>query len=295
MPDLSISRRDSNEESASPGSSNPVDQDEARGELRLRVLNSLPIVHQRYLFEMIRKGCSHYLRSRGVSRSEVTIEEMLSEVWKKLLSNITVREETAVMPFDDSRVDLDAPDRDGRVVWLIKEIGGLESMSHRHEDILRQRFGRSKANVGRPIVQPVGGEEFERIGALEPPAEIDEVARLAWLGLNKLAGRRFLPDDDVSMLLHLFNEIPELFEDASKGQWPISDIVGRLNGMFPDPGWRVDRVENAKKRLVKWIGRLRQTNGLDQIDLEALLVRVAKESQGEIVSVRNNQRTYLQS
>jgi hypothetical protein len=295
VPDLSISRRDLNEEYASPGSGNPVDRNEARGELRLRVLNSLPAAHQRYLFEVIRKRCSRYLRSSGVNGSEVTIEEMLSEVWKKLLSNISVQDETAGMPFNDSSVDLEAPDRDGRVVWLIEEIGGLEAMSHRHEDILRQRFGRSKPNVGRPIVQPDGDEEFERVGTSEPPMEIDEIARLAWLGLNKLAERRFPSDDDVSMLLFLFRETPELFEEATKGQWPINDMVSRLNVTFPDPSWRVDRVENAKKRLVNWIGRLRQKNGLDQIDLEALLVRVAKESQGEIVSTTRNQKTHLQS
>jgi hypothetical protein len=295
VPDLSISRRDTNDESASPATDRAGDQNEVRGELRLRVLNSLPISHQRYLFEEIRKRCSRHLRSRGVSASEVTSEEMLSEVWRKLLSSISVQDETAGLPFDESSVDLDAADRDGRVVWLIEEIGGSEAMSHRHEDILRQRYGRSKADVGRPMVQPNSDEEFERVGASEPPTEIEEVARLAWLGLNKLAERRFLPDDDVSMLLYLFKETPDLFELAARGQWPINEIVSKLNVLFPEPGWRVDRVDNAKKRLVKWIERLRQKNGLDQIDLEALLVRIAKEPQVECVSPESSQKLYLQS
>ena len=278
---MSISRRNTNNDSGSLGAATPSDPNEARGELRLRVLNSLPVLHQRYLFEEIRKRCSRHLRGRSVSASEVTIEEMLSEVWKKLLSSVSVQGEAAGSAFDESSVDLDSPDRDGRVVWLIEEIGGSEAMSHRHEDILRQRHGRSKPNVGRPMVQPDSDKDFERVGTSEPPTEIEEVARLAWLGLNRLAERRFRPDDDVSMLLHLFKQTPDLFDAATRGQWPISEMVGRLTILFPEPGWRVDRVENAKKRLLKWIERLKQRNGLDQIDLEALLVRVAKEFQAE--------------
>jgi hypothetical protein len=294
VPDLPTSRRNTNGESASLGSDKPGDQNEARGELRLRVLNSLPILHQRYLFEEIRKRCSWYLRSRRVSGSEVTIEEMLSEVWKKLLSNISVQAESTGFPFHESSSDLIAPDRDGRVVWLIKEVGGPEALSHRHEDILRQRHGRSMAEVGRPMVQPEGDEVFEgSVGASEPPMEIAEVARLAWLGLNILAERRFSPHDDVSMLLHLFKETPDLFEETATGRWPINDIVIDLNIILPDPSWRVDRVENAKKRLVNWIAHLRRKNGLDQVDLEALLVRVAKESQRGSISSKSSQKPYI--
>jgi hypothetical protein len=283
------------EESVLPGTDSPGDQNKARGELRLRILNSLPALHQRYLFEEVRKRCSRYLRNRGGSGSEVSIEEILSEVWKKLLSNISVQDETTVLPFDGSSIDLDAPDRDGRVVWLMEEIGGLEAMSHRYEDIFRERYGRSKPLVGRPMVQPDSDEEFEAIGISEPPAEIEEVARLAWLGLNKLAEGRFSPDD-VSMLLRLFREIPDLFEEAAKGQWPINDMVRELNILFPDPTWRADRVDNAKRRLVKWIERLKQKNGLDQTDLEALLVRVAREVQGERpVPAKSGEGTHLLS
>jgi hypothetical protein len=281
VPDLPISCRDLNEDSVSLGANNPSSQNEARGALRLRVLSSLPVLHQRYLFEEIRKRSARYLRSRRISGSEVNAQEMLSEVWKKLLSSVSVLGETASLPFDESSIDLDAPDRDGRVVWLIEEIGGPEAMSHRYEDILRQRWGRSKDEVGRPIVQPDGDGKFELVGTTEPPIEIGEVARLAWLGLNRLAKRRFPPDDDVSMLLQLFIETPDLFDEATRGQWPINDIVGKLNLLFPDPAWRVDRVENAKKRLMKWIERLKKDNGFDQIDLEAFLVRIAKESQSE--------------
>jgi hypothetical protein len=296
VPDLPTSRRNTNEESASQGSENPGGQIEARGELRLRVLRSLPVLHQRYLFEEIRKRCSWYLRSRRVSGAEVTIEEMLSEVWKKLLSNISIQAEHTSSPFEESSVDLTAPDRDGRIVWLIEEIGGPEAMSHRYEDILRQRYGRSTAEAGRPMVQPDGDEEFESIvGASEPQVEIVEVARLAWLGLNILAERRFSPDDDVSMLLYLFKETPDLFEEAAKGRWPINDIVSNLNIIFPDPSWRVDRVENAKKRLVNWIAHLRQKNGFDQVDLEALHVRVGKEFQRGPISANSGQTRTLPS
>ena len=117
----------------------------ARGELRLRVLNSLPRTpHQQYLAEEIRKLCTYYLRNKGVSASEVTPEELLSEIWKKMLGSVFLSNEESLSIPDPSQwsVDPHSPERDGRVVWLIREIGGAGALAHRHQDILRQRFGR---------------------------------------------------------------------------------------------------------------------------------------------------------
>jgi hypothetical protein len=41
--------------------------------------------------------------------------------------------------------------------------------------------------------------------------------------------------------------------------------------------WTDRRVDNAKKRLLKWISRLMQKNGLDATDLEALFAGVARQ------------------
>src|SRR5262249_13166004 len=67
----------------------------------------------------------------------------------------------------------DAPERDGRVIWLIEEIGGFDAIAHRHEDILRQRFGRSQPGRGRPIVQP--GIETEDV---EPGSDPEQTLTL---------------------------------------------------------------------------------------------------------------------
>ena len=64
---------------------------QARAELRLRVLHSLPPKHQRYLFEEIRKLCHNFLHSQRVALSEMTSEELLSEVWQKLLGSVSVQ------------------------------------------------------------------------------------------------------------------------------------------------------------------------------------------------------------
>jgi hypothetical protein len=251
-------------------------RDETRGELRLRVLNSLPGLHQQYLFEEIRKQCSKYLRSKSVSGSEISIEELLSEVWKKLLGSVSVQDEATIATFEETSIDLHAPDRDGRVIWLLREVGGFEAMSHRCEDILRLRFGRALPEGGRPWVQPIGEIDIIDVPEQSMEAPPEEVTRLIWIGLFKLAERRFPPEDDVSMLLRLFKDSPDLFDDAASGQWPINDIVIRLSTLFPDPAWRVDRVDNAKRRLLNWVRRLKERNGLDQVDLEAFFVRIAR-------------------
>jgi hypothetical protein len=71
----------------SPPSAEVDGRGASHGELRLRVLGSLPRSHQQYLFEEIRKLCVDYLRNRRVPASEMTPEELLSEVWQKLLGD----------------------------------------------------------------------------------------------------------------------------------------------------------------------------------------------------------------
>jgi hypothetical protein len=258
---------------------------QARAELRLRVLRSLPPRHQRYLFEEIRKVCREFLRNRGVPSSELTPEELLSEVWQKLLGPVSVGSgETIDLCSGDLTqvsIDEDVPGRDGRVVWLIEEIGGAMAMAHRREDILRRRFGRSSAGSGRPLVQPHDDSVFTDIVSDADAAAPLEAAdgRLVWRGLLAMVALEFEPDDDLSMLLRLLSERPTLLQDAPGGQWPIMDIVNQLNLRFPPPTWSSDRVDNAKRRLLNWIRRLKRKNGLDDVDLEALFARVAREQE----------------
>jgi hypothetical protein len=252
-----------------------------RGELRLRVLWSLPQGHQRYLFAEIRKLCREYLRNRRVPAAELTPEELLSEIWRKLLGTVSLDNDEApgANPAD---INLEAPEDDGRVVWLLQEIGGSEAIAHRHEDILRQRFGRSLPEGGRPIVQPGNGDDFANISEPDECRPLDEVdAYRVWRGLLAMADSIFQQDDDVSILLRLMADDPEILDEG--GRWPIKEMVALLNKRFPPPLWSADRVENAKKRLINWIDRLMRKYGLDATDLEALFARVARQQEGERV------------
>jgi hypothetical protein len=258
---------------------------QARAELRLRLLRSLPERHQRYLFEEIRKVCRDFLRNRGVPSSELTAEELLSEIWQKLLGAVSVGagETIDLCSGDLTRVsiDPDVPERDGRVVWLIEEIGGAMAIAHRREDILRARFGRSYAGSGRPLVQPEGDSVFADLASDADAADALQAAdgRRVWRGMLAMIALEFEAGDDLSMLLQLLSEQPTLFQDSPGGQWPIMDIVNQLNKRFPLPAWTSDRVDNAKRRLMNWIRRLKRKKGLDDVDLEALFARVAREQE----------------
>jgi hypothetical protein len=240
-----------------------------RGELRLRVLCSLPQTHQRYLFEEIRKLCRAYLSRERVLAPEMTPEELISEIWLKLLGAASLHGDEAhecqdVNP-SEWTIDPSTPDGDGRVVWLIEEIGGLEGLKHRREDILRQRFGRFRPGVGRPTVQLDDENGPPEIGT--DPDEWTSLhgtdgARI-WRGLLATAALQFSQDDDVSMLLRLMAENPGILEDSSNAQWPVKTMIAMLNVRFPPPSWSGDRVDNAKRRLMNWINRLMRNNGLN--------------------------------
>src|SRR5262247_224285 len=93
---------------------------QVRAELRLRVLCSLPPRHQRYLFEETRKLCSNFLRSQRVPSSEMTPEELLSEIWQKFLGTVSVDGDgmgLASLDLNQVTIDAEVPERDGRVVW----------------------------------------------------------------------------------------------------------------------------------------------------------------------------------
>jgi hypothetical protein len=252
-------------------------------ELRLAVLWSLPMRHQTYVFEEVRKVCSGYLRRNRISAGEVTPLELVSEVWKKLLGSVSLETDRlpVVRPYEWS-TDPNAPERDRRVIWLIAEIGGSEAIGHRYEDIQRERHG-SKPGLGRPYQQPDDEDELEETGlGPDEPGELQKTdGRRIWRGLLATAAVDFRPDDDVSSSLRLMADDPSILDDSSGGQWPVALIVARLNDQPSSRLWSEDRVDNAKRRLVNWIKRLRERNRLDGTDLEGLFARVARRLDGE--------------
>jgi hypothetical protein len=53
-----------------------------RGEMRLRVVNSLSDRHQNYVFGIVRNRCAEYLAKTSF---DITADELLSQLWEKLV------------------------------------------------------------------------------------------------------------------------------------------------------------------------------------------------------------------
>jgi hypothetical protein len=274
-----------------------------RAELRLRVLNALPRRHQDHVFAQIRASCRKYIASIGVKVADRDSEtlELFSEAMAKLLGAASQhhdrdseRDEAspAQSSLPDWTIDERDPQGDGRVAWLIDEVGGTRSLSHRYEDMRRQRWGRWQASGYRTVqisalqndadTESADGDQVLARAAdasvelhSDPDAhrEANEM-RLAWLGLLVLAEGQFSREDDVMALLTLLARESDI--QASFGsEWPIGQIVQTLNAAAPARPWNDDRVDNAKRRLRNWIQRLRRDQALDRTDLLALLIRCA--------------------
>src|SRR5215467_9439431 len=100
-------------------------------------------------------------------------------------------------------------------------------MAHRREDILRRRFGRGSAGNGRPLVQPKSNGEFtEMMSDADAPSALEAAdGQRVWRGLLATAELEFPQTDDPSMLLRVLAENPEMLQDSSGGQWPITGLV----------------------------------------------------------------------
>jgi len=272
VPETRIWRRSGGERSAPAPES---------GTFALRVLWSLPQVHQAFVFREICGLCRHYLRSKPEDASEISSEELVSEVWAKLIGSITMPDpddaaEGSNFPDpSDWTTDAHVPENDGRVIWLIREIGGPRALAHRCEDIRRRRWGRATPGVGRPLVQPAELPAIETGPDEGGLGQADAVN--IWRGVLITAERTFQPDDDVCKLLWTLAKVPEALEGSHGSRWPVGRLITILNAKFSPPPWSDDRVENAKKRLMNWVQRLMRQNGLDATDLEAVFARVARQ------------------
>jgi hypothetical protein len=230
--------------------------------------------------------CSDYLGRNRIPAQEINADELVSEVWLKLVGTATLpndKDLPALNPADWS-MDPHTPEGDGRIVWLIEEIGGSKAIPHRHADARRRLFGRG----GRATVQ-IGGDEDSI--EIDPCPEHDTNLRAAdarceWLGLLAVAGKEFGPEEDVAKLLGLLTREPDIFDESSGTQWPIKKLVALLNEHFPPPDWKDRRVEDAKRRITNWINRLMKKNALDAIGLEDLFARVARQQESPDRDIR---------
>src|SRR5262245_55959751 len=119
----------------------------------------------------------------------------------------------------DWTIDPQAPENDGRVVWLIREIGGPRALAHRCEDIRRHRWGRATTGVGRPMVQP---SEFADIETGPDEGGLGQADAVnIWRGVLITAERTFRPDDDVCKLLRCWPKSLGCSKDhkAHAGLW----------------------------------------------------------------------------
>ena len=224
--------------------------------------------------------CRLWLRRNGIPVGDMTPHELASEVWLKLVASVsTDGDEASELPEvnpDDWSVDPSVPEQDGRVTWLITEIGGFLAIRHRYQDLERERYGR-KWQLEQ------SGDEDEP-GALDRDPDdrteqlrADDVSRV-WRGLLIAAHEQFAAQDDVWLLLSLLADMPEILDDAPGTQWPIGKLVALLCERPPPRAWSEDKVDNAKRRLMNWIGRLMRKNGLDATDLEGLFAAVARKT-----------------
>jgi hypothetical protein len=290
VPESRISRRSRGERLAPASES---------GTFALRVLGTLPRAHQAFVFHEIGGLCRQYLRSNPEAASEISSEELVSEVWAKLIGSITMPDPSDAAErsnFPDPRdwtIDPHVPENDGRVVWLIREVGGPRALAHRCEDIRRRRWGRATPGVGRPLVQPAELPAIETEpdeGGLGPADAVN-----IWRGVLITAERTFQPDDDVCKLLRMLAKVPGALDGSHGSRWPVGRLVTILNAEFSSPPWSDDRVENAKKRLLNWVQRLMRQNGLDATDLEAVFARVARQRVQQRMPAMDSRETNLQS
>ena len=169
------------ESESARGESEDGREEEGRAELRLRMLHSLPRSHRDYLYRVVRGSCERYLRTKAVPQAELSIEELLSEVWAKLLGVVVVKsssEQTATASLTSLTTNEHDPVRDGRVIWLLQEMGGLQAIAHRHEDILRRRHGRAVPGLGRPTVQYDGEDETTDVQNDRNALEFEDAKRI---------------------------------------------------------------------------------------------------------------------
>jgi len=190
---------------------------------------------------------------------------------------------TVALPWQArGQLDPHEPIHDARVIWVVEETCNRQALLHRYEDVRRRDRGGKWDGSGYPLVA-VDDNKLELLSGHYDPADDDtnslqvEDSQSAWRGLIRLAEHHFGADDDVVALIRILASDPDT-QESFGSQWPIGKIVRALNAGGEGARWNDDRVENAKRRLTKFIGRFKAEHGLDAVDLRALLARYARQA-----------------
>jgi hypothetical protein len=238
--------------------------------------------------KLVSEVVAHLLRAASVQREEddagAGAAESAVAARERLPSSGAAEEQPAVLTHGKEETEGGDPTEDARTAWLVEETCNRQALLHRYEDIRRRERGGKWDGSGYPLVQ-ADERVLEQLGDRLDPAEDhagwlhSRDSRAAWLGLVRIVEHQFGSRDDVAAVVKLLGEDGEI-QEAFRSQWPISKIVRALNSRERSHAWNDDRVDNAKRRLTKWIARIKSTHGLDAIDLAALLARYARQSDG---------------
>jgi hypothetical protein len=282
-------------------------------QLRLYAWSQLSDRHRNEVCRQVRMRCEAFIGSVRVERGQRKTEadRLVSEVVAHLLRATSLHKDENVMESDLSAVQTKAPSpaggtnvrssppppwlaasgriddfepvRDARVIWVIEETCNRQALLHRYEDVRRRERGGKWDGSGYPLVA-VDEQTMEQLSGHYDPTENEanslqaEDSRRAWNGLVHLAEHQFGADDDVVALVQVLSQDRET-QESFGSQWPIGKIVRALNAGQSHATWNDDRVENAKRRLTKFVLRFKQEHGLDAVDLRALLARYARQRQ----------------
>jgi hypothetical protein len=288
-------------------------------QLRLSAWSELPDRHRNEVCRQIRMRCEAFINSVRIERSlrGGETDRLVSEVVAHLLRATSLPKEgrkeglrmdgespaeqsdvvvasgpansapAGALPWLISgRLDQYEPMRDARVIWVVEETCNRQALFHRYEDVRRRDRGGKWDGSGYPLVA-VDEQTLEQLSGHYDPAEEEtdalqaEDSRRAWDGLVHLAVHHFGGKDDIVALVQVLANDRDT-QESFGSQWPISKIVRALNAKEAQAVWNDDRVENAKRRLAKFIIRFKEEHGLDAVDLRALLARYARQRHAAI-------------
>ena len=278
---------------------------QARRAAWLLVLNSLPRRHQNLFFEDLRGMVKKYLGNNPDRESESRL--LSSQIVMRLIGAGSPIEESPTYP-----PDLLGASDDDRVRWLLQDVSrGLIPLIQ--EDIRREQFGRVPGGGYRTVQaaalrHDISANDSESDDATlerlqyEHDPQSGERAELSYelqtarilQGIRACIHAKFGAGSDEGCLIEVLANTTDLqdeFDLYKDHQWPIAKIAACLGERFSTGPWTIDRIDNARRNIRRWIDRLKTARGLTASELQALFAAVAKKlaSPASLSSTRADQ------